>query len=73
MSPDKSGSRIADDYASIAARVRELDPQSRHITTRHECAVCNGRGWVWSTYVHDWRGCPRCGMSEYCPKPPLRR
>ncbi len=73
MSQESKGIRIADDFPAIAARMRELSSQSRQVATRLECGVCDNRGWVWSGTVVDWRRCPRCGMSEFCPKPQRRR
>jgi ribosomal protein S27AE len=73
MSQEGRGSRIADDFPSIAARMRELASQPRQVAVRHECGTCENTGWVWSSTALDWRGCPRCGMSQYFPKPQPRR
>ena len=73
MSQEGKGTPIADDFPSIAARLRELSGQSRQVATHLECRVCGNRGWVWSGTVLDWVRCPRCGMSQYCPKPPRPR
>ena len=73
MGQDSKGTRIADDYASIAARLRELGGRSTQVAARAECRVCDDRGWLWSATVFDWRGCPRCGPSRHRAKPPPRR
>ena len=73
MGQDSKGTRIADDYASIAARLRELGGQSRQVATQVECRVCDDRGWLWSSTLADWRRCLRCGLSQHRPKPPPRR
>jgi len=73
MDQDITASLIADDYSSIAARMRELNTHSKQITIYRECGACDSRGWVWSATVFDWRRCPHCGLSEYCPKPKPRR
>ena len=73
MGQDSKGARIADDYASIAARLRELGARSGQVAARVECGVCDGKGWLWSGTVLDWRRCPRCGLSQDHPKPPPRR
>jgi hypothetical protein len=73
MSPENKGSRIADDFPSIAARLRELNTQFRQVATQLECGACDNRGWVWSATALDWRRCPHCGMSRGLPKPQPRR
>ena len=73
MGQDSKGMRIADDYASIAARLRELGGRSGQVAARVECAVCDDRGWLWSGTILDWSRCPRCGLSQHRPKPPPRR
>jgi hypothetical protein len=73
MGQDSKGTRIADDFPSIAARLRELEGRSRQVATRIECGVCDDKGWLWSGTVLDWSRCPRCGMSLHRPKPPPRR
>ena len=72
MGQDSKGTPIADDYASIAARLRELNGRSGQVATRVECGVCDDRGWFWSGAALDWRRCPRCGLSRLHPKPPPR-
>ena len=73
MGQDTKASLIADDYSSIAARMRELNTQSKQVTFYRECGACDSRGWVWSATMFDWRRCPRCGLSEYLSKPRPRR
>jgi hypothetical protein len=73
MSQEGRGGRIADDFAAIAARLRELGGQPGQVATRRGCRMCDDRGWLWSGTIHDWRGCPRCGNSQYHPKPPPPR
>ncbi len=73
MSQDSKGTPIAEDYASIAARLRELGGRSGQVAARVECGVCDDRGWLWSGTVLDWSRCPRCGLSQNHPKPPPRR
>ena len=73
MSQDSKGTRIADDYASIAARLRELSGRSGQAATQGECGLCDDRGWLWSGTLLDWSRCPRCGLSQHRPKPPPRR
>ena len=69
MSQGSTGTRIADDYPSIAARLRELNNRSRQVAARLDCGDCDNRGWVWSAYIPAWRRCPHCGMYQHCPKP----
>ena len=69
MNREGKGTRIADDFPAIAARLRELSGRSRQVATQVECGVCDNWGWVWSGIVLDWRRCPRCGMSRNHPKP----
>jgi predicted Zn-ribbon and HTH transcriptional regulator len=73
MGQDSKGISIADDYASIAARLRELGSRSGQAAMRVECGACDDRGWLWSGTVLNWSRCPRCGMSQHRPKPPPRR
>ena len=73
MSQDNKHTRIADDFTSIAARMRELSGQSTQLVIRRRCAVCDNRGWVWSPNGLDRRRCPHCGMSDYGPEPQSRR
>ncbi len=73
MGQDSKGTRIAEDYASIAARLRELGGRSGQVTTRIECEMCDDRGWLWSGTLLEWSRCPRCGLSRLHPKPPPRR
>jgi len=73
MGQDSKGTRIAEDFPAIAARLRELGDQSRQVATRVECRVCDDRGWLWSGPLLDWRRCPRCGLSQPRPRPPPRR
>ena len=73
MSRESKGTRIADDFPAIAARLRELGGQSGQVAAQVGCGVCDNSGWVWSGIVLDWRRCPRCGMSHYYPKPPPPR
>lgn len=74
MSPEKTrDSRIADDFPSIAARLRELSRQSGQVANQPECGFCDNRGWLWSVSALDWRRCPRCDMSRCLPKPQLPR
>ena len=72
MGQDGKGTRIADDYASIAARLRELSDRSGRVATRVECGVCDDRGRFWSGAALDWRRCPRRGLSRLHPMPPPR-
>jgi len=69
MSPEEKASRIADDYPSIATRLRELSSQSRQAVAQLGCGACDNRGWLWSASVLDWRRCPHCDMSRCFPKP----
>lgn len=74
MSQEAKSGRIADDFPSIAARMREISGQSRQVAAPLECRACNGRGWLWSSDIRDWRKCAHCRSSEYMPKPlPPRR
>ena len=73
MSQESKNGRIADDFPAIAARLHELAPQSRQAAVRLECGTCRDKGWVWSSTALDWQRCPRCGMSQYHPKPQPRR
>ena len=73
MGQHSKGSRIADDFPAIAARLRELGGRSGQVAHHLECAVCDSKGWVWSGAVLDWQRCPRCGMSQRHPKPQPRR
>ena len=72
MGQDSKGTRIAEDFPAIAARLRELGGQSRQVATQVECRMCGDRGWLWSGTAFDWRRCPRCGLSQPRPKPPRR-
>ena len=72
MGQDGKGTRIADDYASIAARLRELGGRSGQVAAQVECGMCDDRGGSSGT-VLDWQRCPRCGLSQHRPKPPPRR
>jgi hypothetical protein len=69
MSQENKGSRIADDFPSIAARMRDLSSQSRQVATRTVCGSCDNMGWLWFSSACDWRRCPHCGMSRSVPKP----
>ena len=51
MGQDSKGTRIADDYAAIAARLRELGSRSTAVATQVECRACDDRGWLWSEPV----------------------
>ncbi len=73
MGQDSKGSRIADDFPAIAARLRGLGGRSTLVTTQVECRACDDRGWLWSGTGLDWRRCPRCGPSRPHPEPPPRR
>ena len=73
MGQDSKGTRIAEDFPAIAARLRELGGRSGQATPRVECGVCDDRGWFWSGAALDWRRCPRCGLSQPHAKPPPRR
>ena len=73
MGQDGKGTPIVDDYASIAARLRELGGRSTQVATQVECRVCDDRGWFWSGTLLDWSRCPRCGLSRLHPKPLPRR
>ncbi len=73
MGQDSKGTRIAEDFPAIAARLRELGGRSTQVATQVECRVCDDRGWLWSGTVLDWRRCPRCGLSQHHSKPPPRR
>ena len=72
MGQDSKGTRIAEDFPAIAARLRELGGRSTQAASRVGCGVCDDRGWLWSGTVLDWRRCPRCGLSQPRPKPPRR-
>ena len=73
MGQDSKGTRIAEDFPAIAARLRELGGQSKQAATQVECRLGDDRGWFWSATVLDWRGCPRWALSQHQPKPPPRR
>jgi hypothetical protein len=73
MGQDSTGTRIAEDYPAIAARLRELGGRSGQVAAQVECGVCDDRGWLWSGTLLDWQRCPRCGLSRHRPKPPPRR
>ena len=73
MSQGSKGTRIAEDFPAIAARLRELGGRSTQVATQVECRVCDDRGWLWSGPLLDRRRCPRCGLSQPRPKPPPRR
>jgi hypothetical protein len=73
MGQDSKGTRIAEDFPAIAARLRELGGRSGQAATRVECGVCDDRGWLWSGTVLAWRRCVRCGLAQARPKPPPRR
>ncbi len=73
MGQDNKGTRIAEDYAAIAARLRELGGRSGQVAARAECGVCDDRGWLWSGTLLNWRRCPRCGLSQPRPEPQPRR
>ena len=73
MGQDSKGTRIAEDFPAIAARLRELGGRSGQAAARVECGACDDRGWVWSGTVLDWSRCPCCGLSQPRPKPPPRR
>jgi hypothetical protein len=73
MNQENRDGRIADDFPSIAARLRELNSQSRQVPTRRGCGTCDNWGWVWSNTLLDWYQCPHCGMVQRFPKPQLRR
>jgi hypothetical protein len=73
MGQGSKGTRIAEDFPAIAARLRELGGRSTQAATQVECRVCDDRGWLWSGTVFDWRRCPRCGLSQPRPKSPPRR
>ena len=48
MGQDSKGTRIAEDFPAIAARLRELGGRSTQVATQVECRVCDDRGWFWS-------------------------
>ena len=73
MGQHSKGTPIAEDYASIAARLREMGGRSGQAATQGECGLCDDRGWLWSGTLLDWSRCPRCGLSQHRPKPPPRR
>jgi predicted Zn-ribbon and HTH transcriptional regulator len=73
MSQENRGCRIADDFPSIAARLRELSGQSRQVVTQPQCRTCDNRGWLWSSNLLEWSRCPHCGMLRRSPKPQPRR
>ena len=73
MGQDSKGTRIAEDFPAIAARLRELEGRPKQVATQVQCRVCNDRGWFWSGAALDWRRCPRCGLSQPHAKPPPRR
>jgi len=72
MSQEAEHGRIADDFPSIAARLRELKRQSGELAMWAECRACGDRGWVWSASASDWRRCMHCRRADYCPKPRRR-
>ena len=72
MGQDSKGIRIAEDYAAIAARLRELDGRSTPAATQVECRACDDTGWLRSGTLLEWSRCPRCGLSQPRPKPPGR-
>ena len=55
MGQESKGSRIAEDFPAIAARLRELGGRSGQAATRVECRVCDDRGWLWSGTILAWR------------------
>ena len=55
MGQDSKGTPVAEDYAAIAARLRELGGRSGQAAPRVECGVCDDRGWFWSGAALDWR------------------
>ena len=62
MGQDGKGTRIADDYASIAARLRELGGRSGQVVVRVECGACDDRGWLrWSPSVGQLGGLGKLG------------
>jgi hypothetical protein len=69
MGQEHKAGRIADDFPSIAARMRELRGQSGWPAAPLECRVCDNTGWLWSAAALDRRRCPRCGISRLTPKP----
>jgi hypothetical protein len=73
MGQDSKGTWIAEDYASIAARLRELGGRSTQVATQVECRLCDDRGCFWSGTLLDWSRCPRCGVSQHRPKPAPQR
>lgn len=73
MGQDSKRIPIVDDYASIAARLRELGGRSTQVATQVECRLCDDRGWLWSGALLDWSRCPRCGPSRHRAEPPPRR
>ena len=73
MGQDGKGTRVADDFAPIAARSRESGGRSGQVAARVEWGVCDDRRWLWSGTLLDRSGCPRCGLSQHRPKPPPRR
>jgi hypothetical protein len=72
MSHEAKGGWIADDFPSIAARLRELKARSGELAVWAECRVCGDRGWVWSASSRGWRRCTHCRRAEYCPQPQPR-
>jgi len=72
MGQDSKRTPIAEDYAAIAARLRELGNRSTQVATQVECRACDDRGWLWSGTLLEWSRCPRCGLSQPRPKPPRR-
>jgi hypothetical protein len=73
MSQENREGRIADDFPSIAARLRELNSQCGQVPARLGCGTCDNRGWVWSNILLDWSRCLHCGTVQRFPKPRPRR
>lgn len=71
-----SPTRIADQHADIAARLKQLtpDPGAATLATKIEpltCAKCEGGGWVevYSPSPPQFDRCPNCGNPEGHPSP----
>jgi hypothetical protein len=73
--------RLADDYAEIAQRMRELAAERGDMQTATEdalckpvCTTCYNDGWVATDRTTSgWTRCPACDTGYNKPRPPARR
>jgi hypothetical protein len=73
--------RLADDYAEIAQRMRELAAERGDMQTATEpapegqyCPVCSGAGYVPTTRTTSgWTLCEQCDNVHRMPRPKARR